>query len=263
MNPHSAAVARCGNPLKSRFESEIRAKIFSKSADPFTYLPPSINVGKIWKLLYCFYALMYLIEKILIMGFIERSSPRVGLEYRYKGPFECKLFFAKKLCTCVWNLKHEDAHLQTQNLGENLWHWKPNCIAFLAFNVLETWRQFKLIITLLPAFSCRRSKPSLYGLLYKWFRRRVRGSAATLAINLGIVNFIRKIIKRFLNYREICGRRPNCIQKMITKATERRLNKFSFFLEIGQSVPPLFSYTVWDGNKPLQDDYFSRPHHFL
>ena len=82
MNPHSAAVARSGNPLKSRFESETRAKIFSKSADPFTYSPPSINVGKIWKLLYCFYALMYLLEKILIMGFIERSLPRVALEYR-------------------------------------------------------------------------------------------------------------------------------------------------------------------------------------
>ena len=41
MNPHSAAVARSGNPLKSRFESEIRTKIFSKSADPFTYSPPS------------------------------------------------------------------------------------------------------------------------------------------------------------------------------------------------------------------------------
>ena len=63
-------------------------------------------------------------------------------------------------------------------------------------------------------------------------------------INLGIDKLLKKIVKRFLNYREICGRRPNCVQKMITKATERRLNKFSFFLEIGQSVPPLFSYTV-------------------
>jgi len=56
-------------------------------------LKRTINVGKIWKLLYCFYALMYLLEKILIMRLIERSSPRVDLEY--KGPFECKLFFAK------------------------------------------------------------------------------------------------------------------------------------------------------------------------
>ena len=63
-------------------------------------------------------------------------------------------------------------------------------------------------------------------------------------INLGIDKLLKKIVERFLNYREICGRRPNCIQKMITKATERRLNKFSIFLEIGQSVPPLFSYTV-------------------
>ena len=41
MNPQSAAIAGSGNPLKSRFESEIRAKIFSKSADPFVYPPPS------------------------------------------------------------------------------------------------------------------------------------------------------------------------------------------------------------------------------
>ena len=40
MNPQSAAIAGWGNPLKSRFESEIRAKIFSKSVDPFAYSPP-------------------------------------------------------------------------------------------------------------------------------------------------------------------------------------------------------------------------------
>lgn len=42
-----------------------------------------------------FYALMaYLLEKkINIMGPIERSSSYVDSEY--KGPFECKLFFAK------------------------------------------------------------------------------------------------------------------------------------------------------------------------
>ena len=39
MNPQSAAIAGSENPLKSRFESEIRAKIFSKSADPFAYSP--------------------------------------------------------------------------------------------------------------------------------------------------------------------------------------------------------------------------------
>ena len=43
MNPHSAAVAGSGNPLKSRFESEIRAKIFAKSADPFAYSPHSLQ----------------------------------------------------------------------------------------------------------------------------------------------------------------------------------------------------------------------------
>ena len=33
MNPHSAAIAGSGKPLKSRFESEIWAKIFSNFAD--------------------------------------------------------------------------------------------------------------------------------------------------------------------------------------------------------------------------------------
>ena len=32
MNPQSAAISGSGNPLKSLFESEIRAKMFSKSA---------------------------------------------------------------------------------------------------------------------------------------------------------------------------------------------------------------------------------------
>ena len=41
MNPQSAAIAGSENPLKSRYESEIQAKIFSKSADPFAYLPRS------------------------------------------------------------------------------------------------------------------------------------------------------------------------------------------------------------------------------
>ena len=40
MNPQSAAIAGSANPLKSHLESEIRAKIFSKSADPFAYSRP-------------------------------------------------------------------------------------------------------------------------------------------------------------------------------------------------------------------------------
>ena len=41
MNLQSAAIAGSGNPLKSRFESEIRAIMISKSVDPFAYSPPS------------------------------------------------------------------------------------------------------------------------------------------------------------------------------------------------------------------------------
>ena len=43
MNSQSTAVAGSGNPLKSRFESEIQAKRFSKSADPFAYSPLSMR----------------------------------------------------------------------------------------------------------------------------------------------------------------------------------------------------------------------------
>ena len=43
MNPQSAAIAGSGNLLKSQIESEIWAKIFSKSADPFAYSPPSLQ----------------------------------------------------------------------------------------------------------------------------------------------------------------------------------------------------------------------------
>ena len=43
MNLQFAAIAGSGNPLKSRFESEIRAKKFSKSADPFAYSPPPLS----------------------------------------------------------------------------------------------------------------------------------------------------------------------------------------------------------------------------
>ena len=40
MNPQSTAITGSGNPLKSLFESEIRAKILSESTNPFTYSPP-------------------------------------------------------------------------------------------------------------------------------------------------------------------------------------------------------------------------------
>ena len=43
MNLQSATIAGSGNPLKYRFECKIRAKIVSKSADPFAYSPPSFE----------------------------------------------------------------------------------------------------------------------------------------------------------------------------------------------------------------------------
>ena len=69
-------------------------------------------------------------------------------------------------------------------------------------------------------------------------------------INIGIVKFLKQFIERFLNNREICRRGPNYIQKT---AAERSLIKF-LFLAIGQSNPPLFSYKVSNGIKPLRDE---------
>ena len=54
MYPQSAAIAGSGNLLKSCFESEIWAKIFSKSTDPLAYSPPSkrdrLHISDLWRL---------------------------------------------------------------------------------------------------------------------------------------------------------------------------------------------------------------------
>ena len=123
------------------------------------------------------------------------------------------------LCTCIWNLKampvnNEGCSLVNTKYGKKFWHLKPHLITFLVFNILETWRRYKLMI------------------------------------NIGIVKFLKQFIERFLNNREICRRGPNYIQKT---AAERSLIKF-LFLAIGQSNPPLFSYKVSNGIKPLRDE---------
>ena len=83
-------------------------------------------------------------------------------------------------------------------------------------------------------------------------------------INLGIDKLLKKIVKRFLNYREICGRRPNCIQKMITKATERRLNKILILSRNRpKRSPSFFLYSLRWKQTATRWNYFSRPHHFL
>ena len=48
---------------------------------------------------------------------------------------------------------------------------------------------------------------------------------------------------------------------MVSKAAERSLIKF-FFLEIAQSNPRLFSYTVLNGIKPQFWDETAISHHF-
>ena len=43
IKPRSAVIIGSADPLKFRSESTIRAKIFTKSTDPYTYSPPSLN----------------------------------------------------------------------------------------------------------------------------------------------------------------------------------------------------------------------------
>ena len=57
-------------------------------------------------------------------------------------------------------------------------------------------------------------------------------------INLRIFNYLKNIIERFLNYREICRCAPNYTPKMVKKAAERSLIKF-FFVTTSQSNLPL------------------------
>ena len=81
MNPHSAAVAGSGNPLKSRFESEIRAKIFSKSADPFAYSPASLYKLQIRADLKDTLNCAAILENII--------WPRLGRQFHLPSKFTC------------------------------------------------------------------------------------------------------------------------------------------------------------------------------
>ena len=81
MNPQSAAIAGSGNPLKSRFESEIRAKIFSKSADPFAYSPASLYKLQIRADLKDTLNCAAILENII--------WPRLGRQFHLPSKFTC------------------------------------------------------------------------------------------------------------------------------------------------------------------------------
>ena len=81
MNPQSAAIAGSGNPLKSRFESEIRAKIFSKSADPFAYSPASLYKLQIRTVLKDTMNCAAILENII--------WPRLGRQFHLPSKFTC------------------------------------------------------------------------------------------------------------------------------------------------------------------------------
>ena len=97
--------------------------------------------------------------------------------------------------------------------GKNWLYLRPYFKAFPVFNVLETCREY------------------------------------FLTIDLGIVEFIKKFIERFLEKCEIFRHGPNYVQKL-SKAAECKLIKF-FLLAIAQSNSPLFLYAVFNGIKPL------------
>ena len=82
MNPQSTAITGSGNPLKSLFESEIRAKILSESTNPFTYSPP---LGRLVGAEKLFCKMRYLIEEGKLMRY-RRYVKKEGLwEYSIKG----------------------------------------------------------------------------------------------------------------------------------------------------------------------------------
>ena len=101
--------------------------------------------------------------------------------------------------------------------GENWLYLSPYLKAFPVFNVLETCREY------------------------------------FLTIDLGIVEFIKKI------YRAVFGKMQNfwawtkLRPKTLSKAAECKLIKF-FLLAIAQSNSPLFLYAVFNGIKPLWDE---------
>ena len=101
--------------------------------------------------------------------------------------------------------------------GENWLYLRPYLKAFLVFNVLETCREYSLMI------------------------------------DLAIVEFRKKFIERFLGKCEIFRHGPNYVQKLYQKAAECKLIKF-FLLAIAQSNSPLFLYAVFNGIKPLWDE---------
>ena len=72
-------------------------------------------------------------------------------------------------------VNNEDAHLKTQNLREKFCDLEAPLPSLFSMS-LKPWG---------PQGTCK------------------------LKINLGTVNFFKKTIKRFLNYREICRREPN------------------------------------------------------
>ena len=79
MNPQSAAIVGSGNPLKSRFESEIRAKIFSKSADPFAYPPASLYKLQIRTVLKDTMNCAAILENITLAAFRETISSSIQI----------------------------------------------------------------------------------------------------------------------------------------------------------------------------------------
>ena len=74
-----------------------------------------------------------------------------------------------------------------------------------------------------------------------------------LTIDLGIVEFIKKLIERVLEKMQNFYAWTKLPPKTVSKASECKLIK-SFLLAIAQSNSPLFLYAVFNGIKPLWDE---------
>ena len=125
------------------------------------------------------------------------------------------------MCTCIWDLKtmpvnNEDARLWTQNLGKNWLYLRPYLKAFAVFNVLKTCREH------------------------------------FLTIYLGIVEFLKKFIERFLEKCEIFSMEQitskNCI-----KSIWMQVNKILLTRDRQEQLPYFF-VSVFNGINPLWDE---------
>ena len=121
----------------------------------------------------------------------------------------------------------------------------------------KTWKRCQWIMR---TFTC---KPKIWGKNWLYLRSYLKAfpdfnvletcRVYLLAIDLGIVKFIKKFIEQFFEKMRHLYEWTKLRAKTVTKAAECKLIKF-FLLAIAQSNSPLFLYAVFNGIKPLCDE---------